>query len=554
MQVYRRWRKWIAGLWPFLLYGGLTLVMTWPLAAQLSTHLAGASSDSYINPWANWWTLKALREGLDFYHTDYIFYPQQVSLVFHSFSHVNTLLWLPLRPLGDLAAYNLTVLLAYALSGWAMYFLVKRLTQSVAAAWVAGLIFAFSPHHLAEGDHPVIISTQWIPLFAWYFMHALHTGERRSAWLAAAFFILNALTSWHLMIFASMWGALYVFHVLFSERRLAWQALCWFALVAALALGPLLYPLIHEQAAEPFMAVEMAQGGKGNDLIAFFTPAMRHPLWSRYLTPLYDRLGYTSGSLKRPTGYVGYTTLALAAAALAFGRRRVSFWLLSALLFALLSLNSHLSVTGIVYKDIPMPWSEPLVGLLRHPHRFNLLLSFSIAVLAGWGWTTLQERWAGPKRAALVLLVSALILGESLARPWPTTPVRVSPFYQQLAAEPGDFAIAVLPMGRARAKESMYYQTLHGKKLVEGAISRTPRQAYNFIEGNPLLAQMRRDEPPALPAEELAAQLAGLREHNVRYLVLHKARLTPQQIADWRALLGRPPVYEDDILLAFGGW
>jgi hypothetical protein len=551
------WKDHLRSLGLLLLYATLTIVMTWPLAARLSSCLAGGSSDAYINPWANWWTLKALGEGLDFYHTDYIFYPRQVSLVFHSFSHVNTFLWFLLRPLGDPAAHNLTVMLGYTLSGWGMYCLARYLTGSTAAAFFAGLVFAFAPYHLAEGDHPVILSAQWLPLFALYFIQLLRAGKRRNALLAAIFFILNALTSWHLMVFAALWAGFYLAYSLLFERENLehrWvAALICFVVVTVLVLAPFLYPLVREQltTSDPFMAVTLKKGGKGNDLIAFFVPSMGHPVWNRFLKPLYDRLGYTSGSLKRPTAYLGYATLALAICGVIFRRRKARFWLLSGILFAALSLNTYLSIAGTVYDNVRMPWAEPVVGLLRHPYRFTLMLSFSTAALAGLGWLAVQERIARTRLAVLATLLTAIVLFESLVRPWPTTPLHVSPFYHQLAAEQGNFAVAAMPMGRSRAKESMYYQTLHGKRLVEGAVSRTPHNAYEFITGNPLLAQMYRGEPPDPIQTPPAEQMGYLADHNIRYIVLHKMRMTPDQIARWRAYLTVPPAYEDSLLMAY---
>ena len=53
----------------FLLFAGATLAFTYPLIAQMNTHLAGDNIDVWLNMWVNWWTQKALREGLPFYHT-----------------------------------------------------------------------------------------------------------------------------------------------------------------------------------------------------------------------------------------------------------------------------------------------------------------------------------------------------------------------------------------------------------------------------------------------------------------------------------------------------
>ena len=183
----------------------LTVVMTWPLVTQMSTHLAGDDVDVWINPWATWWTKKVLKEGLDFYHTEYLFYPQGTSLIFHSFSHVNTAIALLLEPLiGVVAAQNTTILLAYMLSGFSMYLLVQDLFQSRFAALVSGIVFAFSPYHIDQILHPVIISTQWIPLFLLFFIRLLTGGDNGDAIAAAIFLLLTALTSWHLFLFTTL--------------------------------------------------------------------------------------------------------------------------------------------------------------------------------------------------------------------------------------------------------------------------------------------------------------------------------------------------------------
>jgi hypothetical protein len=96
-----------------LIFALSTVVLAWPLLRQVDTSLVGLSQDVAMNLWADWWTQKAIGEGLDFYHTDFLFYPQGTSLILHSFSHVTTLISLLLAPvLGRFAAYNLAVLVA----------------------------------------------------------------------------------------------------------------------------------------------------------------------------------------------------------------------------------------------------------------------------------------------------------------------------------------------------------------------------------------------------------------------------------------------------------
>jgi len=64
----------------FLLFVLVTLGFTYPLVTELTTHFAGENIDVWLNMWANWWTGKALREGLPLYHTTKILHPYGVSL------------------------------------------------------------------------------------------------------------------------------------------------------------------------------------------------------------------------------------------------------------------------------------------------------------------------------------------------------------------------------------------------------------------------------------------------------------------------------------------
>jgi hypothetical protein len=81
--------------------------MTWPVAAQLGTHLAGGRDDLMTHQWTFWWIKQALLHGQDPYYTRLIFYPQGVTLLYHNIAWFNIAVWLPLQAmLGSTAAYN----------------------------------------------------------------------------------------------------------------------------------------------------------------------------------------------------------------------------------------------------------------------------------------------------------------------------------------------------------------------------------------------------------------------------------------------------------------
>jgi hypothetical protein len=540
------------------LYLSLTFLLTWPMPSQMSTHLAGRSNDVYINPWANWWTEKAVCEGQRLYFTSYIFYPYGVSLTAHSFSHLNTLFWFALRPLlGTLAAYNATVLLAYPLSAYAMFALVRYLTRSARAGFVAGLIFAFSPYHMVESAHPVLVTTQWLPLFILFLIKTIRTryGRPRHAAPALLFLWLTGLSSWHLLAFALILASTVLVYSLIAERHL-WDRklallLAGAGLVCALMLAPLACPIIREQLSTdtPHFAVPVHLA-EGNDLLSFLLPGPYHPIFGRLTAPIHELSGLSG---RRPA-YLGFAAIGLALVAIRTRRRSSLCWGLAGLLFGLLSVGPYVEIAGYRLNESPLPWAVPVAGFFRNPFRLNTLISFCLAVLAGMGSARLLQslgrrgRW---ERTLVAAGLATVILLEYLSVPLPRTALHVSAFYDHLAGEGGDGAVVEVPMGRARDKEYMVYQTIHGRPMVNGVVSRLPQDAYRFLAETPILSALQANQPPAWPERHLWTQLAPLAERDIETIIFHRERLDPGSLEEWRDYFAFPPAFEDEQIVVY---
>jgi hypothetical protein len=153
---------------------------------------------------------------------------------------------------------------------------------------------------------------------------------------------------------------------------------------------------------------------------------------------------------------------------------------------------------------------------------------------------------------ALVSVLCILILSEYIVS-WPTFPLVTPDWYKQLAQEPGLFAVLDIPM-RPRAlpdKEYMFYQFVHGKPLVEGHVSRPPREAFTFIESVPLLKNLRPENKPDPDIVNVSHQLRLLDEANIRYLILHKKFLPPEDLVSWKDWLILEPYHEDADLVVY---
>jgi hypothetical protein len=538
------------------IYCALTIVMTWPLVTQMSTHLAGDDVDAWLNPWATWWTRKVLSEGLNLYHTDYLFHPQGVSLAFHSFSHVNTALALMLEPLiGRIVAHNVTTLLAYALSGFSMYLLVNDRFRNRAAAFVAGIVFAFSPYHIDQTLHPVITSVQWTPLFLLFFIRVLEGKRIKDAIAAVVFLLLTALTSWHLFLFAVIAGGVYGAGATIATRRnrtrFLTRSLIVFVILAIAALLPLMWPMLREWFGDPSAygtAPINLDRSQSLDLLAFFVPTHHHTLWGRWTKTIQlDILA------RRRSVFLGFCAMAIAIYGFVRQRQAVMLWTATGVVFWIFSLGPVPRLWGMRLPTLP--WGAPLMQVFRASHRFHIMTTLAFAVLVGWGWhvawETLSKKWSKRYLFIGTALVSAVILFEYLSAPIPTLRVGISPFVERMGEDPEDYAVADLPLGRRFGRFYMFQQMFHKKRLIEGVVSRPPVEAYAFIQGDAFWARLLEDRDVDTTLRDVSRHLAYLSEENVRYVIIHRDVLTQDRLARWRDYFTITPLYEDDMIIVY---
>ncbi len=541
-----------------VVYALLALAYAWPLVRRFGVALAGDGFDMYVFQWGNWWITRALGRGQSPYHTRMLFYPQGASLYFLSFSWLNTFVWWPLRAvIGDVAAYNFTVWWSWPLAGFGAYLLAREVVGDRRAAFVAGLAYAFYPYHFAQRNHLNLLSVQWIPFALLFLMRAAHRGRALDGFLAGLFFACCGLSSWHLLTLGGMLGGLWLLYWLVARsgdrpQRGTWtgtsgRALLVMAVTVGVLTGPFLVPLAWEQfvnpaGQDPYLGKE---GETQTDLIAYVLPNLYHPLWGRLAAPVHQRflrnkdhavaLGYL------PLALVGYGLLRWRAIT-----RRARFWFGGLLVFWLLALGPFPRINGVPYPQIPLPyrlvgWTLP-VRSLRNPERFNILVGLCLAMVMGVAVRDLLRRFP-PRRAGLVVLaLGALVLLEYWAWPFPTTQPEIPDFYHQLAVEPGDFAIADVPITNDLSKLYMYYQTVHGRPTVTGHVSRPPEETYDFIEANGLLRAMWQGQQPG-PDDDPVAGLAALADIGVRYIVIHPDHLDEGRLEAVLAYLDRSPAY-----------
>ncbi|MEP6774645.1 MAG: hypothetical protein ABJA50_03535 [Chloroflexota bacterium] len=147
-------------------------------------------------------------------------------------------------------------------------------------------------------------------------------------------------------------------------------------------------------------------------------------------------------------------------------------------------------------------------------------------------------------RRVLVIVIPVLILFEFVAV-YPMVPPGWNvPIYQKIAAEPGNFALLELPI--RPFGDYMAYQTIHGKPIIGGYLSRQP--PYPLLNENNAVKYLLDTTPPGDPIAETIRGGAGIKslvDLGVKYVIIRWWAFTPEQKTAMQTklsnLLARPP-------------
>ena len=199
--------------------GGYVLaacLFTWPLVLHLGTHFTGdPGGDTGVYVWNQWVFHQEVVAGHNPLKTEKILALSggPADLTQHNYTAFLNVLALPLiEPFGLIAAFNLVFLLACVLNGVAAYRLARALTPATRLeAWIAGLVFAWSPALAARTTgHFSIVAAAALPAFFQALLTAERTRTLRSAAVVGACVAWAALSDAYYGVYCVMLAMLYV--------------------------------------------------------------------------------------------------------------------------------------------------------------------------------------------------------------------------------------------------------------------------------------------------------------------------------------------------------
>ncbi|MDA4131143.1 MAG: hypothetical protein OK457_10270, partial [Thaumarchaeota archaeon] len=370
------------------LYIILTILFTWPLAANFRTYVNGNAMDVFHELWYLRLGSSSATGPFFLFSTSASYYPTGAPLYFQVLSPFNTInfAWLA-KLFGEVVAYNVLYMFTFFFAGLTTYILVKYLTKNNYAAFLAGVAFAFAPIHTGQGfDHLNIMSAEFIPLFSFYMVKMAREPNLWNSVYTGGAMILNAMCDLHMFLLTGAVFVVYHIYTFLTQRKLIANRSYIQRLIVMIVLTSLLGFVVYFQTAYGLFFVPKSIGAasavsrflsaKSADLVSFFIPSAANPILGQYVASLNVQIGKTSIlPNEAATAYVGYSVLGLAFLGLIFfwKRRDVYFWGLLALVGAILALGPYIRILGTP-TPIPGLWGYlyyviPLLNSFRAPYR-----------------------------------------------------------------------------------------------------------------------------------------------------------------------------------------
>jgi hypothetical protein len=509
----------------------LAVVHTWPLASDPAHLSRNENGDTLLNTWIVAWVIhQAPRAPLQLFNAN-IFYPEPNTLAYSEALLVQSAMGAPLVWAGasPVLTYNILLIAGFALTGWAACLVLVRWTGDWWAGLAGGIVFGFNAHTLTRMPHMQALHVEFLPFALLAFDRLLVDPRARHAVSFAAWFVLQALASFYLLVITSVG-----FAAALAVRPEAWVGKRALKLAGCLALAGLVSLVVLVPYLLPYWSLSHGGFKRPIEEVAGFVAN-----WRDYLT--------TPGRLPRlflanwMTGnglYPGAAALALAMVAVVSGVAlrdpRPRMCLAFGIVGVMLSFGPELPGYAWLYRVL-----TPLQAI-RAVSRFGYLGIVATAVLCAYGVATVRRWSAGRWRTGGSIAILAVLALEPLAAPaYYSQYTGIPRIYNHLALERDAVVIELpLPMRRGAFFNApfMLNSTAHWKPMVNGYSGFVPD---SYVE--------HYNQLNTFPAPET---ITVLRQLGVTHAFVHLGALGPEKSADLDRTAGLVKLaVEGDIVL-----
>jgi len=554
-----------------LLYAAAALILSWPTAARPGSVLLGhPGNDTWNHVWGFWWVgEEILSHGRWPSWTDLIAWPRGGALYF--IDTLNALWTLPFQALfGPVATHNLVFLASLWFSAFCAWLLARHVVRDGAAALVAGAIYGFCPHLLAQAHNGITesLNAGWLALYLLTLLRLLERPSVPRGLACWAALVACGLFNWYYGLFAGLISILLcAWRALQAAYPTAWWRAVKTGLVGAAAFAPLaIVGLLALQSSmdapdalvnrDPDFVWNSLLYHNMSDLQCFFRPGR---FYSPDLRELY-------GEELLIVTYLGWSAILLAGWGVAATprRRRLWPWIALVAVFWIFSLGPYLYAFGEYVElkghRLPLPFlaffeALPLFSRISHPFRFVVGVELGLGILAAFAlarWARLRDRrrvWSAAIGACVLVLAETWAISPAVL-PLAHSEARIPEAYTEITTDIEPGAVLDLPIAVPLLERAVYnwYQIAHGRSIPYTLNEPLPpglrrNQLCQFILS--LEAGRARLLPRTLPDLELVLSSRILAKQGYRFVVVHNAlypQLKRRQIHSLLGALLGPPL------------
>jgi hypothetical protein len=548
-----------------LVYVTLAIIFTWPLAKNFQTAIVGQSdfTDGPFFLWNLWWVNKSILTGANPFFSTFIYFPAQANLTLHTLTLTSGLIAIPLLQLMNLvAAQNTIIIGSLVASALGTAVLVNYLTKSKIPAIISGVIFAFTPNiagHLMAGHFNLAIL--WcIPLIVLFFIKTLRedsfTNPVVLGLLLAAQFYLDLQVGSAAMIILFI---IFLFNALSGFRKtINLRKGFLYLLVVLPFILIFLAPYTHWT--KEFWADRHVEETYNNgDFAIIFGANPLNPI--SWLKGDFNLLVKTMGSFRESAISLGRIAIIISVLSFAFFRKHLgdkAIFLTMAIVGIVLAAGPSFQFNNQISTNFHLPFyylaKLPPFNIGVVPTRYIIITTLALAVLAGYFsaglMDTLKSRHLIWGKILIILVLPAGVFLENYCAPLPMDKLEISPIYQQIAAQKGDFTI--LPV--SPNSHDNFFQTIHNKKMISSGLSRRICHYYSIqYKGLPGIESLINLDVPGVDFSSRDFDAASVKktfeQFKVKYIIVDRVYHSTNTVERAKSYLGSKlilPIYAED--------
>ncbi|MBI5050236.1 MAG: hypothetical protein HZC11_05010 [Nitrospirae bacterium] len=532
--------------------------------------------------WFFWWLKFSCLSDLSLNIHTYLAYPFGHDLRYMPFQYTLNLAGFLLTYFTDeIVAFNVIKLINFPLLALTVYLLIYYLTENKLVSACIGIVYSFAPFHTVQ-NIAHFANVYWVPLSILFLLKLLKEGGYRNGALFGLFWGLTYVDNAYYAYFIGLLMPIFaIFFLLKNEKRpniLKISFLKTFAvgfLLFSLIVLPMMYPMLKGMFSNRGAKVLSSIGimRDFSDLFIFSAKPFDYLLPSKHnpflgwLIPDFGMSPLKGHRYTEHTLYLGWSLILVAAYAFYCSLRTVGgvgvtkenqqsvyLFLVVAIVASILSAppfipigdyQVNLQTREVIaeYKIyLPQYFLYKLFPMFRAYARIGAIVLLAVCVMAAFGLKEILNRINSQKGKYIFLSLFAMVIFVEYAEfpPFRLTKVKEPEVYKWLASQPEQFPIVEYPLGASddpyTTYEYYFYQRMHKKYLVNGAVKGTPADEF-------------RKEVVDVSKMGTVEKLQGV---GVKYILIHKykyLRGNEYIPLDWLTTPSRdkifPPEYND---------